>query len=182
MVRTCDECNALKPIPRRPRFGAELAGHFSDVVVIDLFQRMYLIMIDEATRYKISTAFMAKDAISLGKAILHSWIRYFGSPKMLHSDSRYVRILGITGCFRRSCRKQDIHFRRSVWSKREPTRRERQQYIVASQSFQVEFGQYFRFIDLGITYTAQVRAPASGRVPREFSLPSRPPRDSLSLA
>ena len=112
--------------------------------------------------------------------IWHVFSIEFGDIKKCYFGFK-VTILGITGRFRRSCRKQNTHFRRSVWSKREPTRRERQQYIVASQSFQVEFGQYFRFIDLGIMYTAQVRAPASGRVPREFSLPSRPPRDSLSL-
>ena len=38
-----------------------------------------------------------------------------------------------------------------------PTRRERQQYIVAIQSYQIEFGQYFRLLYPGIMYTAQVR-------------------------
>ena len=28
VIKTCEQCNAFKPVPRRPRFGAELAGHF----------------------------------------------------------------------------------------------------------------------------------------------------------
>ena len=35
--QTCDDSNAFKPVPRRPRFEADLAGHFGEVLVIDLF-------------------------------------------------------------------------------------------------------------------------------------------------
>ena len=37
VVNSCPHCQAFKPVPRRPRFGAELAGHFGDCVVLDLF-------------------------------------------------------------------------------------------------------------------------------------------------
>lgn len=37
VIQTCEQCNAFKPVPRRPKFGSELAGHFGDVLMVDLF-------------------------------------------------------------------------------------------------------------------------------------------------
>ena len=51
VVESCPHCAAFKPVPRRPRFGAELAGHFGDVMLVDIFfifKCMFLLMIDEA--------------------------------------------------------------------------------------------------------------------------------------
>lgn len=89
VIRTCEHCNAFKPVPRQPRFGAELAGHFGDVVVIDLlyiFNMQFMLIIDEATRWKICALCMRKDAASLGKCFLHTWLRYFGPPRVARSD------------------------------------------------------------------------------------------------
>ena len=47
---------------------------------------MYLLLIDEATRYKIVAALLAKDARAIGKVILHNWLKYFGPMKILKSD------------------------------------------------------------------------------------------------
>ena len=55
VIKTCDHCNAFKPVPRRPRYGADLSGHFGDVLVVDLFYlwgMQFILMIDEAVRYK----------------------------------------------------------------------------------------------------------------------------------
>ena len=57
VIRSCPHCLAFQPVPRRLRYGAELAGHFGDILVIDiffLFEKMFLLWIDEATRYKIA--------------------------------------------------------------------------------------------------------------------------------
>jgi hypothetical protein len=89
VIRTCAHCNAFKPVPRRPRFGAELAGHFGDVLIIDLFyifSMQFMLMIDEATRWKVAGLCMSKDAKTLGKVLLHCWFRYFGPPRVAKSD------------------------------------------------------------------------------------------------
>ena len=78
VIKTCDHCNAFKPVPRRPRYGADLAGHFGDVLVIDLFFLWgipFILMIDEATRYKVVAVLLKKDAKSLAKVLLYSWFR-----------------------------------------------------------------------------------------------------------
>ncbi len=89
VIDMCPHCNAFKPVPRRPRFGADLAGHFGDRMIIDLlflWGLTFLLMIDEAIRFKVAAHLEARDPKSIGKAMLHSWFRYFGPPKCLTSD------------------------------------------------------------------------------------------------
>ena len=65
------------------------AGHFGDVVIIDLFyifSMQLMLIIDEATRWKICSLCMRKDAASLGKCFLHTWLRYCGPPRVARSD------------------------------------------------------------------------------------------------
>ena len=109
IIKTCDHCNAFKPVPRRPRYGADLAGHFGDVLVIDLFYlwgMQFILMIDEATRYKVVAVLQKRDAKSLAKVMLYSWFRYFGPPKTLKSDQEG----GIAGKdFGKVCDQFSIH-------------------------------------------------------------------------
>ena len=89
VLSTCESCSAFQPVPRRPRYGAELAGFFGDIVVCDLFYisgLQFILLIDEATRYKVAAILAKKDASTLGKVMLHTWIKYFGPPKILKSD------------------------------------------------------------------------------------------------
>jgi hypothetical protein len=89
VIATCTHCNAFKPVPRRPRFGVELSGHFGDCLMIDLFYifgMQFLMMIDEAVRYKVVCLCTTKDAKTLAKVMLLNWFRYFGPPKVLRSD------------------------------------------------------------------------------------------------
>ena len=89
VVKHCPQCNAFKPIAHRPKFGAELAGHFGDVMMVDLFfiwKMTFLLMIDEATRFKVSTPLPAKDAKTIARAMLKDWFRFFGPPKAIRSD------------------------------------------------------------------------------------------------
>ena len=37
VVDNCEHCNAFAPVPRRPKVGAELAGHVGDCLVVDLY-------------------------------------------------------------------------------------------------------------------------------------------------
>ena len=37
VIKNCEHCNAFSPVPRKPQFGAQLAGHFGDVLIVDLF-------------------------------------------------------------------------------------------------------------------------------------------------
>ena len=89
VIEDCPHCHAYKPVPRRPKFGAELAGHFGDCLVVDLFfiwGHSFLIMVDEATRFKVSALLPTKDAKTLMKTMLAHWFRYFGPPRTLRSD------------------------------------------------------------------------------------------------
>ena len=85
VIAGCEQCNAFKPVPRRPRFGAELAGHFGDVLMVDLFYifgLQFMLMIDEAIRYKVSAPLAKKDGHSIMRCLLMNWMRYFGPPKV----------------------------------------------------------------------------------------------------
>ncbi len=69
VIQTCDHCNAFTPVPRRPQFGAQLAGHFGDVLIIHLFylwNMQFMLMIDEALRYTVSALCHHKNASTLG--------------------------------------------------------------------------------------------------------------------
>ena len=77
-IHLCPDCNASAPVPHKPRFGAELAGHFGDVMVADLFyifNLQFIMTIDEAIRYKVVEEVIKKDALTLGQVMLRSWIR-----------------------------------------------------------------------------------------------------------
>ena len=45
-----------------------------------------MLLIDEATRYKVAALLLSKDAKTLGRVLLYSWLRYFGPPRVLKSD------------------------------------------------------------------------------------------------
>ena len=73
----------------RPTVGAELAGWFNENVFIDLFflwQQNWLILVDEATRYKIVCRLPDKRGPTILTAILKNWMRYFGPMRVLTTD------------------------------------------------------------------------------------------------
>jgi hypothetical protein len=62
---------------------------FNEVVQIDLFNyggKLYLLTIDEATRYKIATLCQGRELKHILNALMNSWIRYFGPMRTLVSD------------------------------------------------------------------------------------------------
>ena len=89
VVQMCPDCNAFALVPHKPRFGAELAGHFGDVMLVDLFYifgLQFIMMIDEAIRYKVVEEVEEKDSYYIGQVMFRSWIRYFGPPIRLKFD------------------------------------------------------------------------------------------------
>ena len=53
VIAACEECNDWAPIATKPKYRAELAGWFGDVMVCDLFfifGKTFLLMVDEAIR------------------------------------------------------------------------------------------------------------------------------------
>ena len=73
VVDNCEHCTVFAPVPRRPTVGAELAGHAGDCLVVDLFYlwgAIFLRMIDEAVRFKVSSALQSKDAHTIAKTML----------------------------------------------------------------------------------------------------------------
>ena len=51
-----------------------------------IFNQQFLIMVDEAIRYKVSALLPKKDAASIAKCMLYTWFRYFGPPKTIRFD------------------------------------------------------------------------------------------------
>ena len=89
VVEACPECCQFGRVPHRPKNGTELAGHFNDVVMCDLFYlwgQQFSLLIDEASRYKVAAELPTKDAKAIFTALLYHWIRYFGPPRSLRSD------------------------------------------------------------------------------------------------
>ena len=73
VIHLCSDCNAFGPAPRKPRFGAEVAGHFGDMMVADLFYifgLQFTMMIDETIRYKVDEEVVKKDSYNIGQRML----------------------------------------------------------------------------------------------------------------
>ena len=90
VIATCESCQAFAPPPpRRPKYGAELAGWFGDCMIGDLFFLWgftFLIMIDEAVRFKVASHLPDRTANTIMKTLLRDWLRYFGPPRRLRFD------------------------------------------------------------------------------------------------
>eukprot|EP00435_Cladocopium_sp_Y103_P023123 s172_g5.t1 len=89
-VASCRICRRFARAGRRPQSrGADLSISFNEVVQIDLFTyggQLYLLTIDEATRYKIATTCHIREMKHVLNSLLNSWIRYFGPMRTLVSD------------------------------------------------------------------------------------------------
>ena len=89
VIAACIHCRKFKLPGHRPKAGAELAGWFNDNVLIDLFflwDLIRLMIVDEATRYKVIEKLPNRTAYAIFAALLRGWIRYFGPMKNLVSD------------------------------------------------------------------------------------------------
>jgi len=87
--KCCGSCKAHALPLSAPRLKASISTFFGANVVTDIFfirKRMYVIFVDECTRYKVAARLHSKDAEEWKSILLNQWIRYFGAPKRLTSD------------------------------------------------------------------------------------------------
>ena len=89
VVRECEICRRYQRAPPKPRIRAELAGFFNDIVMMDLFfvwGKIFMLILDEATRYKVSSLLRDKTGHSILRCLMMDWMRYFGPMRCLVSD------------------------------------------------------------------------------------------------
>ena len=89
VLDTCEACRKFRRPPTRPVAAAELAGWFNEVVQMDLFflwDLIFSLLIDEATRMKIAEELKNKLGATIMRAIMMCWMRYFGPMRVLVSD------------------------------------------------------------------------------------------------
>ena len=89
VIAACEECNDRAPIATKLKYRAELAGSFGEVMVRDLFfisGKTFLLMVDEAIRWKLAEVLPKKDAFHIAQAMLRTWLRYFGPPTCIKFD------------------------------------------------------------------------------------------------
>ena len=73
----------------KPAIKAIVSLHFNERVQIDLFfmfEKIWLIMIDECIRYRIACQLASKQGQDILRAIIQHWIRYFGPMENLVTD------------------------------------------------------------------------------------------------
>eukprot|EP00435_Cladocopium_sp_Y103_P008328 s555_g2.t1 len=88
-VMKCQICRRYVRLPNRPQLKLHNAGTFNQCVQADLFKlfgQWFMIMVDEATRYKVAVAVNSHEAQELQQKMLEHWMRYFGPPAALVMD------------------------------------------------------------------------------------------------
>ena len=89
-VASCMICRKYSRAGRRPQYkGVNLSCNFNDLVQTDIFHfqdEIYLITVDEATRYKIATKCTGRFLKDILSALMTSWIRFFGPMRVLVTD------------------------------------------------------------------------------------------------
>ena len=89
-VSSCRICRKFSRAGRRPQFkGANLSMQFNEMVQADLYNydgETFLLVIDEATRYKVATKCESRELKHILGALMRCWIRYFGPMRTLVSD------------------------------------------------------------------------------------------------
>lgn len=87
---SCRICRKFSRAGRRPQYkGTNLSMSFNEVIQADLYSydgKTYLLVIDEATRYKVATLCEGRELKHILGALMRCWIRYFGPPRTLVSD------------------------------------------------------------------------------------------------
>ena len=88
-VMKCQICRRYVRLPNRPQHKMNNAGTFNQCVQADMFKLLgswILILIDEATRYKVATVVESRESAELQQKLLDHWMRYFGPPASLVMD------------------------------------------------------------------------------------------------
>ena len=88
-VMKCEICRRYVRLPNRPQHKVNNAGTFNQCVQADLFKLFgswILLLVDEATRYKVATVVESREAAELQQRLMEHWMRYFGPPASLVMD------------------------------------------------------------------------------------------------
>eukprot|EP00435_Cladocopium_sp_Y103_P061866 s1483_g23.t1 len=89
-IATCAICRRYSRAGRRPQYrGAHLSGNFNDLVQRDVFHfqdELFMLVIDEATRYKVAAKCPGRYLRDLLNTLMTSWIRYFGPMRVIVTD------------------------------------------------------------------------------------------------
>ena len=91
VVNSCTICRKYVRLPNRPQYKTTGVRSFGDAVQIDLFkfeERWFLLMIDEATRYKVADVVEGHESEILLAAMVRMWFHYFGPPQKLIMDQQ----------------------------------------------------------------------------------------------
>lgn len=90
-VQGCVVCRKYVRLPARPQLKAHGATIFNEVVQFDLFtlrDTVYMILIDEATRFRTCSIPEGQEAGQLLQAMLKSWFQFFEPPSKLVLDQQ----------------------------------------------------------------------------------------------
>ena len=90
-VQECHICRKFVRLPHRPQMRVGGAISFGDTLQIDLFflqDTTYLLMIDEATRFKMCRVLPGQDSERIMEALMKSWIYLFGPPSRIVMDQQ----------------------------------------------------------------------------------------------
>ena len=90
-VKCCAICRKYIRLPNRPQLRARGAHVFNETVQMDLFyweSTWFMLLIDEATRFKKCGTIDGQESEHLMKAILELWIYHFGPPERLVLDQQ----------------------------------------------------------------------------------------------
>eukprot|EP00438_Fugacium_kawagutii_P029807 Skav231475 [mRNA] locus=scaffold1100:530653:539709:- [translate_table: standard] len=88
-VMKCSICRRYVRLPNRPQLKLNNAGTFNQCVQADLFElwdKWFLLLVDEATRYKVAVMTPSRESQELQQRLLEHWMRFFGPPGSLVMD------------------------------------------------------------------------------------------------
>ena len=87
--KKCRRCMQFQHAKHRPKVKSRLATHFSHVVQAELFflwGRVFIIIVDECTRYKFAEELKDRSYESILECLQKGWFRYFGPPRIFLCD------------------------------------------------------------------------------------------------
>eukprot|EP00435_Cladocopium_sp_Y103_P076100 s59_g76.t1 len=90
-VKGCSVCRKFVRLPNRPQLRAGGSSTFGETLQMDLFHwegHVFLLIIDEATRFKVCPELKGQDSETILAAVFSSWMAYFGPPKRIVLDQQ----------------------------------------------------------------------------------------------
>eukprot|EP00435_Cladocopium_sp_Y103_P067126 s113_g29.t1 len=90
-VKSCAVCRKYVRLPNRPQMRTGGANVFNETIQMDLFNWedvWYMLVVDEATRFKSCCTIEGQHAEQLLTALLQSWIYVFGPPGKVVMDQQ----------------------------------------------------------------------------------------------